>query len=114
MRMRPHALNPGQGELMTKKAWGSRKWDPFPLDRLWTKIWGTCSEASARSASIKNDTLNNGGLATNTFYPSIASSLGGLIKYNTCLFLEVFEHNFKQTQTEPLKEDLQAKCLSKR
>ncbi|KAI5402411.1 hypothetical protein KIW84_050140 [Lathyrus oleraceus] len=80
MRMRPHALNPGQGELMTKKAWGSRKWDPFPLDRLWTKIWGTCSEASAHSASIKNDTLNNGGLATNPFYPSIASSLGGLNK----------------------------------
>ena len=75
MRMRPHALNPGQGELMTKKAWGSRKWDPFPLDRLWTKIWGTCSEASARSASIKNDSLNNGGLATNPFYPAIAFSL---------------------------------------
>ena len=82
MRMRPHALNPGQGELMTKKAWGSRKWDPIPLDRHWTKIWGTCSEASARSASIKNDTLNNGGLTTNPFYPSIASSLGGLIKYH--------------------------------
>ena len=80
MRMRPHALNPGLGELMTKKAWGSRKWDPIPLDRHWTKILGTCSEASTRSASIKNDTLNNGGLATNPFYPSIASTLGGLIK----------------------------------
>ena len=54
---------------MTMKVWGSRKRDPIPLDRHWTKILGTCSKASVRSASIKNDSLNNGGLIANPFYP---------------------------------------------
>jgi hypothetical protein len=73
--MRPHALNPGLGELMIKKVWGSRMWDPIPLDRHYTKILGVCSRASARSASIMNESLNNRGLIANPFYLSIASSL---------------------------------------
>ena len=75
MRINPHALNPGQGELKSKKAWGSRKRDPIPLDLIYTEILGTCSRASARSASIMNDSLNNRGLIANPFYLSIASSL---------------------------------------
>jgi hypothetical protein len=54
----------------------------FHLTDTGQMILGICSRASARSASIMNDSLNNGGLIANPFYPSIASCLRGLIKYH--------------------------------